>query len=167
MLWRWPRRLRLKAQRGRGGIRSRRCYGVPIRQSWRCGLSGTRVTVVRRITSAIQISLSHFPSTTLDNRKLPLVPQTRDYSDFRIREIHPGGLASRKCTTVDLCQQSSVAYTRPKPLFLTHIFVDSVEDRTFIWGTCASSSQLDASPGSVAVVDGGESFCYFDVAYID
>ncbi|KAF8594643.1 IkappaB kinase complex, IKAP component [Ceratobasidium sp. AG-I] len=30
----------------------------------------------------------------------------------------------------------------------------SIEDRTFVWDTCASSSQLDASPGSVAVVDG-------------
>ncbi|KAG8738161.1 hypothetical protein FRC10_007220 [Ceratobasidium sp. 414] len=31
---------------------------------------------------------------------------------------------------------------------------DSIEDRTFMWDTCASTSHSDESPGTVAVVDG-------------
>ncbi|CAE6532691.1 unnamed protein product [Rhizoctonia solani] len=70
---------------------------------------------------------------------------TGNYHWYLKQEVLPSGASSR---------YTSVAWHPENALRLICTTTHSVEDRTIIWETCASSSASVDSPGCVAVVDG-------------
>ncbi|KAG8722224.1 hypothetical protein FRC09_006606 [Ceratobasidium sp. 395] len=70
---------------------------------------------------------------------------TGNYHWYLKQEVIPSASSTR---------YTSVAWHPENPLRLICTTSHSVEDRTFMWDTCASASHSDDSPGAVAVVDG-------------
>ncbi|KAG9120672.1 hypothetical protein FRC07_003758, partial [Ceratobasidium sp. 392] len=70
---------------------------------------------------------------------------TGNYHWYLKQEISPSSASAR---------YTSVVWHPENPLRLLCATSHSIEDRTFIWDTCASDAHSDDSPGVVAVVDG-------------
>ncbi|KAG9116362.1 hypothetical protein FRC07_007460, partial [Ceratobasidium sp. 392] len=80
-----------------------------------------------------------------DNADCVQLWTTGNYHWYLKQEISPSSASA---------QYTSVVWHPENPLRLLCATSHSIEDRTFIWDTCASNAHSDESPGVVAVVDG-------------